>query len=235
MTSTENSTPKGSLDAKRQCLTVAKDKVFASNGKPISDAKWEQFLGMLGTGVPVRTCLSNLGIPAIRYNGRMSHDPQFAETVERIKLGVANKLWPEEVLDEVLHELAYASVNRPLSTILDDRGLRRDEFFGQVMNSPALRARYDRACAIQAETWREEFIKTAFDSSNDLLPDGRPNTAAIQRNKLMIEVLSKMTKLHAPARFNEKPVTDSETDQSDAALQHKLNNALKRVNNNNVS
>jgi hypothetical protein len=72
------------------------------------------------------------------------------------------------------------------------------------MRNPAFADLYARAREIGMETMADDVLTISDDDTNDLLPDGSPNSANVQRSRLMVDSRKFLMAKLAPKVYGDK-------------------------------
>lgn len=96
--------------------------------------------------------------------------------------------WPTELIEHIFDELALGNTLKGAAEMHGVVGVRKmSSLYRIVRKDKAIREAYDEARELQAESFLDEIIDIADDSSKDRLENGRINHEVVNRSKLKID------------------------------------------------
>lgn len=187
----------------------AGNKTSAKNpvGRPpteCSDAQWEKFIGLVSTGHHMPQAMKVLKINAPSIAGYIATNKKAKQQLDDAKVLSLRMFWSEDLLEDVLVAIAMgATVNQACGQFFAED--RVSSFYKLIMRDKAVREAYDEARMIQAEKMAiDDIIEISDKTDNDETWDGKGNSAAVNRSRLMVDSRKWIaSKLHY-ARFGDK-------------------------------
>lgn len=178
---------------------------------PMSEGRWQKFLGLVAGGTPARAALKEIGSGRRQLEGIL-RDVKKKAQYDEAKVIAMKKIWDEETVDEILAAVAMNERQGILKDVIEDRGLDPSSFYSLMLKDPGIKAAYEEARHIQMEVMADEMRRIANDGTNDTYTDHkghvRTDNDVIQRSKLRVDTMKwVMSKLHY-ARFGDRQTHD---------------------------
>lgn len=176
--------------------------------KPVTFKNWPAFIGRVAAGMPVIEARKLSGISIAGLEGALRTDPKLRQEYEDAKTAALWMQWDSELLEHIMAKIAMGSTVRAAVQELewDDSAKNRElSFYKLLLRDATVKEMYDQARMIQAEKMAiDDLIEIADDNANDETWDGKPNSAAVNRSRLMVDARKwTAAKLHF-SRFGDK-------------------------------
>jgi hypothetical protein len=153
----------------------------------MSPQKWDKVLGRVAHGENIRNAIRGLKIAPSVLEGHLISDKKAKEQLDNAKIQALYRVWSEELLEDALVAIALgATVKQACAQV----GLENkiDSFYRLIMRDPSAKEAYEEARMIQAEKMAiDDIIEISDDSDKDETFDGKPNSAAVNRARLMVD------------------------------------------------
>jgi len=178
--------------------------------KRISPAKWAAVLGHVARGTGIRQAIKSERIKPSTLEGHLISDKNAKDQLDDAKLKALQRIWDEDMVEEVLVAIALgATVKQACDLVM--MGDRIESFYKLMLRDENMKKAYDEARMIQAEKMAiDDIIEISDNSENDETFDGKPNSAAVNRDRLKVDSRKWIaSKLHYK-RFGDKIQQDVE-------------------------
>lgn len=166
--------------------------------------KWEKLIALIADGNPIADTLVKLKITRQSFEAAIRTNDVRNDQYREAKLASMRRAWSQELIDDVLVAIAMgATVDKALeqNLVID----KRESFYRLVLNDPIIKAEYDEARRIQAEKMAiDDILQIADDRENDETWDGKPNSAAVNRDRLRTDARKWIAARIHHKRFGDK-------------------------------
>lgn len=113
--------------------------------------------------------------------------------------------YTEELAEKILFHLENGwSLNKICKDFKEEGMPHPSTIRTWVRNIPEFAEKYHLARKNQLEYWADEMIDLSDDSSQDILPDGKPNSAKVNRDRLAVDTRKFLLVHLMPEKFGQK-------------------------------
>lgn len=152
----------------------------------VEENTWKRFIGAVSSGTRVKSALSKANMSHGSLEAALL-DKKLRSQYDDAKTKALRIAWSEEVLEDVLVAIAMGATVKAAceQSFMEDK---IDSFYRLMLRDPGIREAYDEARMIQAEKMAiDDVIEIADDKEKDETWDGKGNSAAVNRSRLMVD------------------------------------------------
>lgn len=183
---------------------------YMENLATFSEDSWRAFLSEISEGKKVPAALKSVSQTMGSYRAYLILEKKADSQVKEAKIRAMRQFWTDDILEEVLVNIAMGGTVKEscAGVFMEDK---IPQFYSLMLRDPTMKAQYEEARMIQAEKMAiDDVIEISDNIENDETWDGRGNSAAVNRARLMVDSRKWIaSKLHY-ARFGEKQQIDLE-------------------------
>jgi hypothetical protein len=163
------------------------EKFGKSKVEKMTAERWKNFIHALSEGLSVREACKHINVTPMTVDAYLITNVAAYKQIRDAQLASIRRRWDHDLLDKIFNELAMGSTLKAaaIRNGLDNKDL--GALYMLVRKDKAIRAVYDVARELQAESFLDEIIDISDDSGKDRLENGRVNHEVVNRSKLKIE------------------------------------------------
>jgi hypothetical protein len=172
---------------KKQDLRKRGKVAKTAEQRRLTPAKWEAILGRVAAGENIKQAIKTLRVAPSLLEGHLISDKKAADQLADAKIKALQRIWSEDMVEEILVAIALgATVQQACDKVF--MGDKIDSFYKLMLRDKSVKDAYDEARMIQAEKMAiDDIIEISDNTENDETFDGRPNSAAVNRDRLKVD------------------------------------------------
>lgn len=164
---------------------VERDDGSAKPLIPFSPKQWRDTLGLIATGTRVENAITKTKITRHALEGALRGDPKFLEQWNEAKMTAYRRNWDMDTIQEILVDVAMGMTVK--QAVHEERGLDLPGFYKLLLGDPIVKEMYHEARQIQVEKMADDILEISDNADNDETLEGKPNSAAVNRSRLMAD------------------------------------------------
>lgn len=198
----------GQLIKGKKGAKLKRSATSTDSDAPFSPEQWTRLIGLVADRLPKTEALKISGITRYALEGAIRTDVKKREQWQEAKLSALRARWDVETLEVIMTAIAMGGTVKSACTEV----FREDDIhslYSLLLQDPIIRELYDDARIIQAEKMAiDDLIEISDETEKDETWDGKANSAAVNRSRLMVDTRKWIAaKLHYK-RFGDKVQQD---------------------------
>ena len=197
-----------------------------------TEKHWQGYLAHVANGATHADAATAVNLTTQTVDAFLISNVAAAGQLRDAKILRDRREWPLEQIEEFLAEIAMGATRAQAFAKLGIEPKRAGSLYRLLLQDKALRKWYDEARELQAESYSDDIIDIADETSNDWTEnkDGKevPNHEVINRSRLRVDARKWLSGKWAPKRFgdNKHHIHEGELNINHAAA---LSGGRKRV------
>ena len=159
--------------------------------KTMTETKWRKAIEFIAEGTPYAKVWKNVDVTQETFKAYLITNIAAHKQIAEARLLWLRRDWPLDEIDEILNEVALGKTVKASCKAKGYNDTKVGGFYRLMRGDREMRDLYDKARELQAESWLDDSIDIADDSTADWYEDDkgvmRKNHEIIQRSKLRID------------------------------------------------
>ena len=177
--------------------------VLATAGEPMTGELWKGVIFNMAHGMNRKECAADLGISIQTIEAYLVSNVGAYKQLRDAQLSHIRSGWSADLLDSIFTDLASGLSLKRAALKNGIENHRMSELYKLVRADKAIREAYDDARELWAESFLDDTIDIADNSTEDRLENGRINHEVVNRSKLRIDARWKAMGAMVKKRFGE--------------------------------
>jgi hypothetical protein len=170
----------------------------------MTEIRWRNIVSATANGATRQNAAKKAGVSVQTIDAYLISNVSAYKQLRDAQLLWNRRAWPTELLEAMFNDLAMGDTLKGAAERqgITDRN-KLASLYRVVRKDKAIRAMYDEARELQAESFIDEVLTIADDSGNDRLENGRINHEAVNRSKLRLETRWRVMGAMVKKRFGD--------------------------------
>lgn len=157
----------------------------------LTDIKWRKAIELHASGVPRAKLARAIEVTTRTFDAYMISHVNANKQLREAGLLWMRREWRTEEIDEILNKISMGSTVKAACAAMGYDEKKTGSFYSLMRRDPAMREWYDSARELQAESWLDDIVDIADDSSRDDYTDEKgqlkTNHGVVNRSRLMVD------------------------------------------------
>lgn len=200
--------PQNTHSKKRKRMT--KRGKWGNTCETMSKDAWKQVIISIGNGATRKDAAKAAKISPQTIDAYLIMNIAAYKQIRDATLMHCRRHWPTELIEHIFDDLALGLTLKAAAFKHGIKKERMPSLYRLVRQDKAIREAYDDARELQAESFLDDVIDIADESSNDWGENGRANHEVVNRSKLRIDTRWRTMGAMVKKRFGEHKHVDVE-------------------------